>query len=74
MGIGEKLSLFYGQGPVFNISNTVGGRGEGVRPSDGQRTGLQAEELSMIQTFHKVFQRATDGRRAACAKFGKPCR
>jgi hypothetical protein len=35
-GYSEKLSVFFGQGPVFNISNTVGGRGGRRRPSDGQ--------------------------------------
>jgi hypothetical protein len=35
-GYSEKLSVFFGQGPVFNISTTVGGRGGRRRPSDGQ--------------------------------------
>jgi hypothetical protein len=35
-GYGEKLSVFYSEGPIFNISNTVGGRGGRRRASEGQ--------------------------------------
>jgi len=45
---------------------------EGVDPLM-VRTGLQAEELSMIQTFHKVFS-APRRSKSRMRKFGKPCR
>jgi Zinc carboxypeptidase len=35
-GYEEKLSVFYGDGPIFNISSTVGGRGGRRRASEGQ--------------------------------------
>ncbi|MGA9995750.1 MAG: M14 family zinc carboxypeptidase [Pyrinomonadaceae bacterium] len=35
-GYGDTLSVFYAEGPIFNLSNTVGGRG-GRRNSEGDR-------------------------------------
>jgi hypothetical protein len=38
-GYGDKLSVFYAEGPVFNISNTVGGRGSRRREGQQRPTG-----------------------------------
>lgn len=35
-GYGDGLSVFYAEGPIFNLSNTVGGRGGRRRASEGQ--------------------------------------
>jgi hypothetical protein len=35
-GYGESLSVFYAEGPIFNLSNTVGGRGGRRRAFEGQ--------------------------------------
>ena len=35
-GYGDTLSVFYSEGPLFNLSNVVGGRGGRRRTSEGQ--------------------------------------
>lgn len=35
-GYGDTLSVFYSEGPIFNLSNVVGGRGGRRRTSEGQ--------------------------------------
>jgi hypothetical protein len=35
-GYGDSLSVFYAEGPIFNLSNTVGGRGGRRRAFEGQ--------------------------------------
>ncbi|MEO6392909.1 MAG: hypothetical protein ABIP75_13760, partial [Pyrinomonadaceae bacterium] len=48
-GYGEGLSVFYAEGPIFNLSNLAGGRGG--RPSEGERpTGRgTAEDPDLVQ-------------------------
>lgn len=48
-GYGEGLSVFYAEGPIFNLSNLAGGRGG--RPSEGERpTGRgTAEDADVVQ-------------------------
>ena len=54
-GYGEATTLFYAEGPLFGISNTLGGRG-GPRSSSGERVSGRgtADDPDVVQGFPRA--------------------